>query len=165
MQNAYIAATAGVAGSFSEMFTAIGGESEKWQRASKIAAAAMALINSLQGASLALAQGGIFGFAASAAILAKGLALVAAIKGTPILGMAQGGAFKVPGIGSNRLVPVQFMATPGERVTVETPQQQVRSGGSTKIVVRGKLFGRDTIEEIIEGINSAIGDNYKLRIA
>ncbi|MDB5612056.1 MAG: hypothetical protein JWP25_8956 [Bradyrhizobium sp.] len=38
---------------------------------------------------------------------------------------ATGGSFKIPGSGATDSVPVRFMATPGERVTIETPEQQL----------------------------------------
>lgn len=43
-------------------------------------------------------------------------------------GFASGGSFVVPGVGGTDSQRVGFMATPGERVTVETPDQQ-RGGG------------------------------------
>lgn len=44
-------------------------------------------------------------------------------------GFATGGSFMVGGNGSTDTTPVAFMATPGEKVTIETPEQQ-RSGDS-----------------------------------
>ena len=46
-------------------------------------------------------------------------------------GFASGGTFKVPGSGGTDTTRVQFMATPGERVTVQTPAQQ-RTGGDRR---------------------------------
>jgi TP901 family phage tail tape measure protein len=43
------------------------------------------------------------------------------------LGFARGGSFVVGGTGGTDSQPISFMATPGERVTVETPQQQASS--------------------------------------
>lgn len=50
---------------------------------------------------------------------------------------ATGGQFMVGGQGGTDTTPVQFMATPGERVTVETPAQQAggSSGGSAPATV------------------------------
>lgn len=42
---------------------------------------------------------------------------------------ATGGSFMVGGRGGTDSTPVHFLATPGERVTVETPAQQRSSGG------------------------------------
>ncbi|MBI3528219.1 MAG: phage tail length tape measure family protein [Betaproteobacteria bacterium] len=49
-------------------------------------------------------------------------------------GFATGGSFMVGGSGSTDSQPVHFMATPGERVTIQTPGQQSRApagGGDT----------------------------------
>jgi hypothetical protein len=45
-------------------------------------------------------------------------------------GFATGGSFMVGGPGGTDKTPVGFMATRGERVTVETPDQQRRGDGS-----------------------------------
>lgn len=50
--------------------------------------------------------------------------------GLKMPGFASGGSFMVGGNGGTDTTPVAFMATPGERVTVETPGQQ-RDGGSS----------------------------------
>lgn len=44
--------------------------------------------------------------------------------GAGLLGFASGGSFMVGGHGGTDTTPVAFMATPGERVTIETPPQQ-----------------------------------------
>ena len=44
-------------------------------------------------------------------------------------GFATGGSFTVPGFGGTDSQMVGFRATPGERVTIETPEQQQRRGG------------------------------------
>ena len=51
---------------------------------------------------------------------------------TRALGFAKGGQFMVPGGGGTDSQFVGFRATPGERVTVETPQQQVTNNNSSK---------------------------------
>jgi len=61
-------------------------------------------------------------------------------------GFAHGGQFTVGGAGGTDRQPVNFMATKGERVTVETPPQQRRGGGggSTfifKVDARGADIG------------------------
>lgn len=45
-----------------------------------------------------------------------------------MVGFASGGSFLVAGNGGTDSVPVNFMASPGERVTVETPGQARRNG-------------------------------------
>ena len=47
-----------------------------------------------------------------------------------LFGFARGGSFMVPGSGGTDSQPVGFMATPGEKVTVETKQQQQERGGN-----------------------------------
>lgn len=61
-----------------------------------------------------------------------------------LFGFASGGSFMVGGSGGTDSQPVAFRATPGERVTVETPEQQAasaRDGGSG---------GRLTIMNVID---------------
>lgn len=48
-------------------------------------------------------------------------------------GYATGGSFIVPGAGGTDTTPVKFMATPGERVTIQTPEQQRARSGSIVI--------------------------------
>jgi|GEM_PF-6103374 len=59
---------------------------------------------------------------------------------------ASGGSFTVGGSGGTDSQHVSFMATPGERVSVETPGQQHRGGGTTVqgplIVVQGNADER-----------------------
>jgi len=51
-------------------------------------------------------------------------------------GLQHGGSFIVGGGGGTDSQPVSFMATPGERVTVETPNQSKASGSDGGNVVR-----------------------------
>lgn len=70
------------------------------------------------------------------------LGLVAAARG--ILGFARGGAFDVGGYGGTDSRLVQFMATPGERVTVETPAQvRAGQGGGRPIVINMSIATPD----------------------
>lgn len=48
-------------------------------------------------------------------------------------GFATGGSFTVGGSGGTDTTPVRFMATPGERVTIQTPEQQRAGSGSITI--------------------------------
>lgn len=70
------------------------------------------------------------------------------------LGFATGGSFTVGGAGGTDSQLVNFMATPGERVTVETPAQQ-RSGGGGLVVHQTLQIGgnvsREDIPAIMEG--------------
>jgi hypothetical protein len=164
LTKAYGDAAAGIAGAVGEMFTAIGGDQKEWARAAKIAMAVQALVSTYAGSAAALAGPFPANLAAAALVLAKGLTLVAAIKGTP-LGFAQGGSFKVPGAGGADTMPVKFMATPGERVTVETPAQQRRGGRDINIALRGKSFGFDDVRDLFEQINQGLGDGYRINLA
>jgi hypothetical protein len=96
---------------------------------------------------------------------AQGAASIATIAAQ---GFARGGSFRVGGSGGMDSQMINFMATPGEMVDVRTPGTTGTAQGEQRAIninVRGKVFGRDTIEEIIDGINSALGDNYKLKVA
>jgi hypothetical protein len=62
--------------------------------------------------------------AAAGAAIVAGMAQVAAIRSTPTgQGFAYGGEFTVGGVGGTDSQNVAFRATPGERVTINTPQQ------------------------------------------
>lgn len=50
---------------------------------------------------------------------------------------ATGGSFMVGGSGGTDTTPVGFMATPGEKVTIQTPAQQRASGATININVSG----------------------------
>lgn len=52
-------------------------------------------------------------------------------EGKSVKGFATGGSFMVGGSGSTDSQLVQFMASPDERVTIETPEQQRKSGDSS----------------------------------
>lgn len=62
---------------------------------------------------------------------------------------ATGGSFMVGGSGGTDTTPVAFMATPGEKVTVETPSQQAASnssGGGKQPLTVVLADGRDELE-------------------
>jgi hypothetical protein len=138
-----------LAGSIQTAFTAIAGENKQMLQIAKVAGAAEALINTFVAQSKALAQGGIFGFAAAAAILAQGLALVASIKAVDIGGFAQGGSFMVPGAGGIDSKKFMMSLTPGERVDVHKPSD----AGNRDLVVRGirprDLFTGEMVREMV----------------
>lgn len=93
----------------------------------KAAAITQAIINTYEGATKAMAQGGIMGPAMAAAVVASGMAQVAAIRSQQTEGFLTGGNFKVGGSGGADSQMVAFRASPGEQVTVSTPTQ-VRKG-------------------------------------
>ena len=62
--------------------------------------------------------------------------------GQNLPGFAGGGSFVVGGRGGTDSVPVAFMATPGEQVSVRTPGQQ--QGGGVNVIVHN--YGRQEVE-------------------
>ncbi|WBQ35348.1 tail tape measure [Pseudomonas phage pPA-3099-2aT.3] len=93
----------------------------------KAAAITQAIMNTYEGATKALAQGGIYGAAMAAVVVASGMAQVAAIRSQQTQGFMTGGNFTVGGTGGADSQMVAFRATPGEQVQVSTPTQ-VRKG-------------------------------------
>lgn len=83
------------------------------------------------------------------------------ISGFP--GFAHGGQFTVGGGGGTDTTPVNFMATRGERVTVETPGQQRRGGGGGgntfifKVDARGADTGVEArVLSALEAVSNSI---------
>lgn len=151
------------AGSMSTLTKTLGKENKEMIILSKVFGIAQAIINTQIAVTKALAElGPVAGPIAAAAAIAAGAAAVATIAAQ---GFAQGGSFKVPGTGGGTdSMPVGFMATPGERVTVETPQQQ-RGGGETVIQLRGKSFGFDDIRDVFDQINAGMRDGHRFLVA
>lgn len=56
------------------------------------------------------------------------------------MGFATGGSFVVGGSGGTDSQPVRFKATPGERVTIETPAQQSRNNNTASSVTMKPVF-------------------------
>ncbi len=75
--------------------------------------------------------GGVFGFGGggSTASMAAAAGNSGALEGALLGAFASGGSFTVGGAGGTDSQTVGFKATPGERVTVETPGQQRSRGG------------------------------------
>lgn len=168
MAEAYGTAAQSIVGPMASAFKDLAGMNKKYAGAAKAFAIAEALINTYLGATKAFASAAQFGLpfaiAAAAAATTAGLINVAKISATEF---AHGGSFRVGGSGGMDSQMVQFMATPGEMVDVRTPGTTggpVGQPQSININVRGKVFGQETIAEIIDGINAAIRDNYKLNL-
>lgn len=70
---------------------------------------------------------------------------------------ARGGSFMVGGSGSGDTTPVGFMATPGERVTIQTPDQQRASGGVTININGATLSASQIIAAIKQGLRTDPG--------
>ena len=119
--------------------------------ASKAALITQATMDTYAGANRAL---GAFpppwSFIAAASVVAMGLANVA-----KIAGFQTGGSFIVPGSGGVDNQTVAFKASPGERVTVETPEME-SSKGVTIIFNNPIMDQRFTEQKIIPMIKKAM---------
>lgn len=159
-----------IAGSIKDIGNAFGKENKAMAMVAKVAGAIQATISMFVGAAKALELPFPANIAAMAAVLAKGAALVASIKGTAVGGFKTGGSFVVPGgQGGGDKVPVGFMAEPGERVDVWRPGQggaDPRGGQSAPSIVNVHLdkMGREFFGRMIDGINDAVSDGYRLRV-
>lgn len=114
-----------------------GSENKKMAAIGKKAAIANALISTYEGATKAFTSmagipyvGPILGAAAAAAAVVSGMAQVNAIRSQPT-GFLTGGEFKVGGLGGADSQTVAFRASPGEMVSVQTPEQY-RKGNPNK---------------------------------
>lgn len=112
---------------------------EKMLKVSKIFAAAQAWIDTLQGAARELRKG-TFGFASAAAVLAKGAALVSAIKST--------GKGTQAAVGSGAV-------TASQSVTEARPQ--------LSLTLIGDNFGRGSIYQLVDAFNKASTDGAVIR--
>lgn len=85
------------------------------------------------------------------------------------LSFATGGSFTVPGGSSmtdNQMIPLHVAS--GERVTIDRPNSPASSSNKTLEVrgVRAKEFFRgDTLNALLENIQLAVNDGYKLKLA
>lgn len=157
-------AFAGIASSFAEMVGAFAGENKRAIAVVQSLQAAAALISAFGAAAQTLADPKTGGFpynlAASAAVLAKGLAFVVAIKG--VSGFATGGSFKVGGRGGIDSQMVTFKATPGEMVDVRRPDQTQPT--QFNINLQGDRISRDQVRELFDTINQGMRDGYRLAL-
>lgn len=115
---------------FGNLATLQNSHNKKAAAIGKAAAIAQATINTYQAATGAYAAmasipyvGPFLGAAAAAAAVIAGLANIAQIKSANYGGYAYGGSFEVGGIGGTDSQMVSFRATPGERVSINTPSQ------------------------------------------
>lgn len=128
---------------FGALAGVMGGNNEKMLRVQKAFAAAAALVNAYLAASQALADPTVpfWGkFAAVAAVLAKGMALVGAIKS----GSSAGG-----GGGSG-----------GGNTQVAAPQEKAPIRQMARIDVHGEVFNREQVIGLIEKINDVQKDGH-----
>lgn len=160
-----------ILGSVQEIAQGFGQENARMAKAAQVIGAVQALIATMVGSAEALKLPFPANLAASAAVLAKGLGVVAAIKSQKVSGFKTGGSFRVPGgMGGGDKVHAAF--EPGEIVDVWRPgegDRDQRGGGRsmTEVTVNlaGEIFSRETLRKMIDGLNEMSVDGYKLKIA
>lgn len=104
------------------MYQEGGAHARKWFSIYKTAAISEAIINTYQGASKAIAQGGVYGWALAASVVALGLAQVAKIRAQTFDGGAGGGgavgtyaANSATGLAEGRAINTSTSRIPGTR--------------------------------------------------
>lgn len=166
--------SASFAGSMGEISSTFASESSSMASAAKIFGAVQALISTYAGSAEALKLPFPLNIAASAAVLAKGLALVASIRSAavPSAGkFATGGSFTVPGAGGLDTKRIAMDVNPGERVKVEPPQYGAGFGSSSadgrtlNLAVQGEVFGRETLRGIARGLEDLVGNGLKINLS
>ena len=91
MQQGGVQGAIGLADQMGQIFQSLGAQNEKAFQAAKAFNIASAIMNTAVAATKAFAQGGIFGFITGAAVIAAGMAQVAAIRNQQYSGRALGG--------------------------------------------------------------------------
>lgn len=144
-----------------DAFKTLASMNKQYAGVAKGLAIAEALINTYLAATKALASGvPPFNYIAAAAVTAAGLANVAKIQATEF---AQGGSFRVGGVGGIDSQLVQFKATPGEMVDVRKPGQT--SPSTVNLTLTGDRVRADDVRSLIDTINGAIRDGYRINFA
>jgi hypothetical protein len=164
-------------GSFESIGSSLSQMGEGWARFAKVGqaiGAAIAFVNAYVAASEAFAKTPFpANVAIAAGVLAKGIAMVAAIKGAVApSGRAMGGAFRVPGgVGGGDRVPFNAMLEPGELVEITSNRpdgyQPGRNGGgaSKTIIMKGMVWGQDQIRDLVAALNDGDRNGIKLEFA
>lgn len=162
--------------SFESIGSSLSSLNSDWARAAKVGqalGAAIAFVNAYIAASEALASATFpANIAIAAGVLAKGLAMVAAIKGAVVPGHAKGGLFKVPGgAGGGDRVPFTAMLEPGELVEINSNRSDgyksgsgARGGNGTRTVYISAGL-RQIAEALIPELNAAMRDGHELKLA
>jgi uncharacterized protein YjgD (DUF1641 family) len=137
----------------SEVLNALGAFNEKALKISQAFAAAEALVSTMKGAAKELEKG-TFGFATAAAVIAKGIGFISAIKGVSasssgIVSGASGGSVAAGGV-----------TTPG---TPSGGEPEVSRNVAIKL--QGDTFGRSAVINLINEINEAVEDGAVVRLA
>ena len=124
----------------------------------KAAATASALINTYQGATKALSQGGFFGIFMAAAVVAAGIVQVSNIQSQQFGGGGGGGGggMSMPSasMGAGSFPDSSGLSDVG--AVDEAPTQQV------SITLNGAGYSRDDVRELIGSINEELGDGAVL---
>lgn len=171
MAESYGQTAATAMGNFATFFKEFGKGNKAMFIAAKAFSVSQAIINTFVGVTKALAEGGpVLGPILAASIVAAGMAAVAKIIAEKPPQMATGGSLMVGGSGGidSKMIPI--MASPGEKITVDQNKygESSSSGGKT-ITVAGikpkEFYTGDVLRDLMENINSAIGDGYKIRVA
>jgi hypothetical protein len=173
MQSSWKNATSSIVNDLAGGLANLASVNKEFATAAKIAAYAQAVWNTYLAATKALASfPPPYSYIAAGAAVVAGLGYVAKIQAQ---GFAQGGSFKVGGgQGGVDSKLVQFMATPGEMVSVKTPGQQGGSessgGGAVQTIMlqarrMTDMMTLDDLRTLTERLNSANRDGYKLKFA
>lgn len=131
-----------VAGAGAEILSAIGQNNKKALKVAKVFSAAQALISTYAGASKELEKGGIAGFAAAAAVIAKGIGFVNAIRSVGDNGSTGGSG-----------------STGAASGTTSAPPQPTQT---VAINLQGDTFSRASVEGLLEQIQSQLDRGGRL---
>lgn len=151
-------------GGWQQLFSALGKENKGFFVAGQALAITMAVINTAQAVTKALATyPPPFSYAAAAAAAAAGLAQIVTIKQQKYTGAAMGGMFKVPGGSMGVDTKMVSMAlAPGELVEV-TPAGKASGGGDGKVLEIAPInprdfFTGDTVRYMVQSIDKWMRD-------
>lgn len=137
-----------VANIFGSISTILENMGDKNLAAAKAFAVAEAIINTAQGITKALAQGGIFGFVGAAAVAAAGIAQISTILST------QKGSGTKPSVKGS-----------GTAVAAVEPASEGPSAPTVNLtLVGGGRYSRDELKQLFNDMNDAMGDGMKLNV-
>lgn len=147
LREGLISNVAGIFGSLSTLAESFG---EKGLAAAKAFGVAEAIVNTAQGITKALAQGGIFGFVGAAAVAAAGAAQI-----STILSATKGSSAKP--------------SVKGSAPATSAPAIEAPAGGRGVTVLNLSLLGggrysRDELKNLFRDMNDAMGDGMTLNL-
>jgi hypothetical protein len=163
-----------IAGSIADIGNAFGKENKAMAMVAKVAGIIQATISMFVGGAKALELPFPANIAAVAAVIAKGAALVAQVRGVSTGGFKTGGSFRVGGAGGADSQQVTMDVSPGEQVDIWRPGEQGgdprgRGRGNGPVDLSGVVPLDDWIamkgRDLVRIINDAIGDGGRLRTA